>query len=318
MVGRLVPLCLLVLGCDLFPAELYQQDAAISDAGDSPVVPMVDECVGELPALEQEVVNAPVDLSARTDGDDGGSCGLTTPGNDAYFAIPMDAGEKWHVHVHTRASLGFDPAIAVLDGCDGACVAAMDHCRVDQDEHLSFVAPEAGTYVVRLDGRLEGGGIYDLLIAQPVCGDGGGPEHSETCDDGNTESGDGCDSRCRAELASGDGEMEPNDDRTGANVVAAPSTVTGRIGGRCDVDFFAIDHAGGPLVLTLGAVGGGSCAPTAPTLALVDGSGAMVASGVSDGDGCARLEHSAGTGELLLRVDADPESPDFQYELSIE
>jgi len=311
-------LLLLALGCDLFPADLYRQDGALPDATDRPEVSTVDECGGEVPALEQEVVNAPIDLSDDTNGDDGARCGLTTPGNDAYFAIPMAAGEKWHVHVQARPSLGFDPAIAVLDGCAGECVAAMDHCRTDQDEHLSFVAPADGIYVVRLDGHLEGGGLYDLLVAQPVCGDGGAPEHSETCDDGNTESGDGCDSRCRAELGSGDGEIEPNDDLTGANVLVAGSTVHGRIGGRCDQDYFVMAHGGGPLVAVLGGRDDGPCAAPSASLELVDSSGTLLASGAPEGTLCARLEHSAPASELYLRVDADPTAPDFEYEVSAE
>lgn len=315
--GRLRWLLLFALGCDLFPADLYRQDAAPPDAGASPVLPLVGECL-DPPLLEQEVVNAPVDLDGHPDSEGGGRCGLTTPGNDAYFAIPMEAGEKWHVHVHTRPSLGFDPAIAILDGCDGACAKAIDHCRADQDEHLSFVAPAAGTYVVRLDGANPGGGLYDVLVVQPVCGDGGGREHSESCDDGNTVSGDGCDSRCRAELGSGDGEVEPNDDPSEANVLVGPVSVTGRIGGRCDLDYFVVAHPGGPLVATLGALDGGPCVAPSATLELVDAAGSVLAAGAPTADGCARLERSVAEGELFLRVDADPEAPDFAYALAIE
>ncbi len=311
-----VALLLLLAGCDLFPPELLVEDGGAPDAGGPPVVAMSDECTADLPVLEQEVVNAPLDLRARTDAFDGALCGFDAPGSDAFFAIPMEAGEKWHVHLHARASLGFDPVLAVLDGC-GTCAAAIDHCAVDQEEHLTFVAPAAGTYVVAIDGRLSGGGIYDLLVSQPVCGDGGVPEHSETCDDGNTEDGDGCDSRCRAELASGESEAEPNDDPTGANVVSAPGIFRGYIGGRCDQDYFAIAHGGGPLVATLGGQDGACTAPSA-SLELLDDAGAVLATGAPEGELCARLETSSPPGELWLRVDADPESEAFQYEVSIE
>ncbi len=101
-------------------------------------------------------------------------------------------------------------------------------------------------------------------------------------------------------------------------MLAPPSSVSGRIGGRCDADYFAITHEGGPLVATLGALDGGACAVSSASLALVGPSGEVVASGAPDGSDCARLEHSADASELLLRVDADPEAPDFQYELTIE
>jgi len=307
---------LLFLGCDLFPPELYLADGGGSDASGPPIVAMADECSAELPALEQEVVNAPLDLSARSDAFDGALCGLDAPGNDAFFAIPMEAGEKWHVHLHARASLGFDPVVAILDGC-GSCAAAMDHCGIDQEEHLTFVAPAADTYVVAVDGRLSGSGVYDLLVAQPVCGDGGVPEHSETCDDGNTLDGDGCDSRCRAELASGASEVEPNDDPTSANVLTVPTTVRGYIGGRCDRDYFAFSHAGGPFVVGLGAQGGGCGAPSV-TLELLDENGAVLATGLPEEGRCARLEASPPAGALFVRIDADPTANAFQYELSIE
>lgn len=315
--GTRALLVVLLAGCNLFPSELYRGDGGALDAGRLPVVAMSDECVGELPALEQELVNAPVDLSGRIDHFEGASCGLEAPGNDAFFAIPMVAGEKWHVHLHTRASFGFDPVVAILESCGGECVAALDHCRTDQDEHLSFVAPADGTYVVAIDGRLTGGGVYDLLVSQPVCGDGGVPEHSETCDDGNLTDGDGCDSRCRAEIPSGGGEVEPNDDETGANVVAAPGSVLGYIGGRCDRDYFAVTHGGGPLVATLAAQEGPCAAPSA-TLELLDASGAVLALGAPAGALCARLEATAGAGELWLRVDADPTAPAFEYEVRLE
>ncbi|MBO6939158.1 MAG: DUF4215 domain-containing protein [Deltaproteobacteria bacterium] len=312
---RRLALLVLLAGCDLFPPELLEQDGGAPDARAPAVVAMSDEC-GDAPVLEQEVVNAPIDLRARTDGFDGALCGLDAPGNDAFFAIPMEAGEKWHVHLHVRATLGFDPTLAVLDGC-GTCAAAIDHCAVDQEEHLTFVAPADGTYVVAIDGRLSGGGVYDLLVSQPVCGDGGVPEHSETCDDGNTTDGDGCDSRCRAELASGDGEVEPNDDPTGANVLAAPGSFAGYIGGRCDEDHFVVAHGGGRLVATLGGQDG-SCASPSATLELLDAAGTVLATGTPEGELCARLEATAPPGELLLRVDADPQSDAFRYEVSVQ
>ena len=255
-----------------------------------------------------------MDLSTLAD--DGPRCsGTELTGGDGYFGIAMGAGEQWHVHLSARTRLGFDPALYVMASCDDECEPgwAVDDCRSDQDEHLTVVAPDDGVYVVGIDGHGTGGGVYDLLVSHPVCGNGGGPEHGETCDDGNLLPGDGCDQRCRAELDPGEAEKEPNDDRWGANVVTPGSVVGGHAGGRCDVDYFLLEHPGGPLELEVRAE---VCAPL--VLQLEDERGTVHGVGEpGTSEVCARLTASLTADTYLVRVAADPEGEYLPYELAI-
>jgi cysteine-rich repeat protein len=165
--------------------------------------------------------------------------------------VMMAAGEKWHFHVR-KVDPASDPLVYVLPACDARTCApgsASDVCGSDTDEHLSFVAPSAGAYLVGIDGKVPGGFPYQLLAIRPMCGNGGMPEHSEGCDDGNLADGDGCDARCRSEVgAAAPTEKEPNDEFTSANVLALqlgaePLNLTGQIGSSCDADMFVLTIA---------------------------------------------------------------------------
>ena len=197
-------------GCDYFPEELLDgataDDGGTGDAGEAFV--LADTCLGDVPMLTSALSDVTVDLSTLDDdiSDIGFCTGADAPGNDGFFGVEMAAGDKWHFHLRTTSGGGLNPAIYVLDStCDSRrCMAgdAIDICGVGRDEHLSFVAPQDGTYFVGIDSRISGSASYQLVAVQPVCGDGV-VEHSETCDDRNTDDGDGCDSLCRAELNSG-------------------------------------------------------------------------------------------------------------------
>ena len=127
-----------------------------------------------------------------------------------------------------------------------------------------------------IDSRNPGGTIYDVLAVAPVCGNGGMPEHSETCDNNDDDPGNVCDSQCRAVLnPEANEEVEPNDDFVGANVVTPPSgeselTVRGNSGGRCDFDMFVLSvPEGGSVQAELLNVSGLPCTPNIPpTLSL--------------------------------------------------
>ena len=110
-------------------------------------------------------------------------------------------------------------------------------------------------------------------MLHPICGNGGLPEHSETCDDGNTMAGDGCDSRCRAELrAPVATETEPNDEASNANMVqlnpmtGGVLTVRAALGGRCDFDEFGLTvPANGSIRATVLDGTGSPCPAMFPT-----------------------------------------------------
>ncbi len=196
------------------------------------------------------------------------SCvGTSALGNDGFFSVDMLAGKKWHFHVKVTPGSPLDPAVYVLDsGCqDSVCQRGwgLNECVSGQDEHFSFFPPSDGTYLIGVDSVAAGGESLQVLAVQPACGNGM-KEHSETCEDGNLAGGDGCDDRCRAEIADGTAEKEPNDEPVAnANVLsfgADGAHATGQVGGKCDFDSYAFSVAGGEsLSVTISGSGGGAC-----------------------------------------------------------
>jgi cysteine-rich repeat protein len=257
-------------------------------------------------------------------------------GHDGFFLIESIAGQRWHFHVRALDEED-DPAVYVLRSCDSrACQAgdAIDLCGAGFDEHLSFVAPTSGRFYVGIDSKNSGGVDSEVLAISPICGNGV-VEHSESCDDGNTKALDGCDEQCRAELsAAAPNEVEPNDDRVGANVLLLDEAmqriaVRGRIGGRCDFDNFLLRvpetadvHA------TLRTSNNQPCGADAPPITLrLLGSDALMLLG----EGTARHENACPSiseedgfakdlppGEYYLRVFTGDQEPGFDYSLEVE
>ncbi len=315
---RALGVLLLLAGCDLFPEDLYMHDAAPADRASAPTLAIAETC-GEAPLAPGPVTNAYVDLStSRHDPD---ACPDAPGGPEAWFALAVRAGERWHVHVTDRNRLGIDPSLRVLPACaDAVCPAGaltMNECGVGQDEHLSFVAETDGTWRVALEAQ---GGAVDVLVNQPVCGNGPPAEHAEGCDDGNRVGGDGCDARCRVELEdlATPREREPNDDPTMANHVVAPLVFTGEAGGRCDVDYFTFEHVGGPLRVGL-TTGDGACAEPSLQVELLRGETSAALERLGAGDpGCGGLALDAPAGELHLRVRAAETAPGVTYRVALE
>ena len=321
---RVAIACSLLLACDLFPEDLLD-DGGMGDGGG---IVLSETCVGSVPMVAAGT-NAILDLSGFADDVSAvaGCTGETTPGADGFFGVAMAASEKWHFHVRNMSASGLDPAIYVLDSaCDARRCGptdGIDRCAGNRDEHLTFVAPRAGTYYVGLDSKNVGGGAYELLIVRPTCGDGE-LEHSETCDDENTESGDGCDAQCRVELsAAARGEEEPNDDFTGANVVPASGLdIDGQLSSECDVDLFVVDvPASGAVNVDVLAVGAVVCGDSAPELDLrlwnADATTVRAVGTVEAGNECPVLRTTGLTpGEHLVSI-ATTETRPTSYVLRV-
>ncbi len=323
----------LLLHCDYFPESLLDGSVE-NDAPDGSVAAfaLAETCVGDVPMVTDDLDNVPIDLTTLSDdiSDIGFCTGADAPGNDGFFGVQMEAGEKWHFHLRTVSEDMRNPAIYVLDSsCDSRrCMAgdAIDVCGEGRDEHLSFVAPRAGLYYVGIDSRVVGGAMYQLVALRPVCGNDD-VEHSETCDDGNTESGDGCDATCRHELPhpmTGMAEAEPNDDPTGANrIVAGTGNVTGRLGGRCDTDLFSFDVEEGTNVnVALRGAGGVACPVGTPTFSLqllaANATSLVAAGNVPDGENCPVLTATGLTaGTYYVSVTTDENERPFDYTLAV-
>jgi cysteine-rich repeat protein len=169
-----------------------------------------DRCEGIPALMSSDSISLDIDTTKlKGDYSELVACvGHELPGNDGFVAVDMMAGDKWHVHVNPAPGMNFDPAVYILASCDERACSK-------------------------------------VLIFRPVCGNGAN-EHSETCDDKNTTSGDGCDSLCRKELSAATvTEAEPNDDPRAANVLAVAGrpggiTVMGIVASRCDHDMYSV------------------------------------------------------------------------------
>jgi len=261
--------------------------------------------------------------------------GHDLPGNDGFVAVDMKKGEKWHVHVNP-ISPDFDPAVYVLASCDPrACSAttAIDGCGAGKSEHLSFVAPSDGRYYVAVDSGNAGGGQATVVVIRPTCGNGI-TEHSETCDDNNLVSNDGCDSLCRKELSAPIvTEAEPNDDPRAANVLRAANTAGGmrvmaQLATRCDHDMFSITVAqGGTLRARVAPVGAPCSAEGAQVhLALIDSDAQTVLGQGTppSADDCPVLDErhtfaqALPAGEYFLLVMRTAGEMSWPYQLTVE
>ena len=243
--------------------------------GEAPDLAMVlnayDKCSASLPVHASSGDTFAVDTTNFTD-DFGQLMGCTPrnqPGNDGFFALDMNAKERWHFHIRIpMGSADADPSVYVLPNCDDrACkrIASADECGPGYDEHLTFVPDTAGRYIVAVDSPAPGGAAWAVLAIHPVCGNMT-KEHSESCDDGNTNSGDGCSAMCATELADGQMEVEPNDDAVGANPLAIPGitgaiTVKGQLRNGCDPDMFVVQvPANGSVAAAITDNDGNGCA----------------------------------------------------------
>ncbi len=266
-------------------------------------------------------------------------------GNDGFFAVDMAAGERWHFHVSLFAGFeSADPALYVLNSCDlRSCELGdgSDVCGASNDEHMSFIAPSAGRYYVGVDSRQSGGAAFTVNVIRPVCGNGT-VEHSESCDDDNTDDGDGCDSGCRKELASGDSEEEPNDDTIAHNLLRigndGTTSISATTGGRCDPDVFALDvEEAESLRIEVLDAEGEPCANAIPGMSMVlyapDGIAVLGRGQVREGNACPIINpvvfpgpvdengddfaSELAAGRYYLGISADDNAPLSRYNLEV-
>jgi cysteine-rich repeat protein len=341
-VPRLAAALVLAAGCSVFDASLYQNSVsadasppATPDASPDEMVvtsAFADRCEG-IPALAVSTsVSLGIDTSTfKGDYSELVACvGHDLPGNDAFVAVEMAAGEKWHVHVNPL-SADFDPAVYILASCDErACskVTAIDECGPNKSEHLSFVAPQTNKYLIGIDSAVAGGGRANVLIFKPTCGNSV-VEHSETCDDGNTSSGDGCDSLCRKELSAATvTEAEPNDDPRAANVLLGAAqvggmTAMGLLASRCDHDMYAITRTTqGTLRATISATTL-ACAAEGATISLSligsDGQTAVPGAVLTQANDCPSLEaKDLAPGEYYVVIRRPAGEMSWPYQLLVE
>lgn len=338
-------------GCfGLFDPTLYmgRDDAGIApDAGPGLQGELAEICGDEAPLLHfppgAQSFEFDVDTIGREDNTrDVTRCtGRAAGGPDVFMAIDATEGEHWHFHVDVdpfegRASA--NPAIYVLRGCDERACSdgdGLDLCGEGSDEHFTFIPRASGRHVVGFDSP-DGVGFEGRILAfRTICGDGV-KDHSENCDDGNTDDGDGCDAMCRSELSGArPSEIEVNDDLYAANrlLVGAGETTTvrGSVDSLCEVDVFAVDvPEGGAILASLTGAGGAACDAslegTSLELLEVGAAGADVrlTAQVPDGAVCPAIDaddalaRGLSAGTYFLRATKLQDRPDsVPYELSV-
>lgn len=354
MARSTIPIALSALICSgcfgLFDPSLYMEneDASVpTDAGPGLQGELTEICGDEAPLLYfpagAQSFDFDVDTIGREDNTrDVTRCtGRAAGGPDVFMAIDAAEGDHWHFHVDVDPFEGREtanPAIYVLRGCDERACSdgdGLDVCGAGSDEHFTFIPRADGRHVVGFDSP-DGDGFQGRILAfRTICGDGV-KDHSENCDDGNTEDGDGCDAACRSELSgTRPSEIEVNDDLYAANRVmigAGESTsVRGSVDSLCEVDVYALDvPEGGSILASLTGSGGAACeaALDGITLELLElgplGSDVLLTAAVPDGAVCPAigagdaLARNLAAGTYFLRVTKLQDRPDsVPYELSL-
>ncbi|MEE2904028.1 MAG: DUF4215 domain-containing protein [Myxococcota bacterium] len=198
----------------------------------------------------------PVDGSMQAPGANTTFSGSLDPAGDIdYYSVQMLAPGYIVAETFSPSAptCDTDTTLSLLDET-GASLAFDDNSGVDGcsklDPRLSPVAGlrQPGTYLIAVAHR-SGAAVnsYELVVNTIGQGCGNGivevaQPYSETCDDGNTMSGDGCDATCQFE---GIGEIEPNDDRQNATFIASSTSaatsviIRGAIDPTGDEDFYS-------------------------------------------------------------------------------
>ena len=184
----------------------------------------------------------------------------------------------------------------------------------------------AGTYEIYINNYFGGGiGAYELSVRfLGGCGDSIIDEPlGETCDDGNTDAGDGCSAECRTEAVCGDGaiqEGETCDDEAVdciqcQTIASQMATVGAYVGGMqtggFDLFEFNLDTPKTVGLETVGGVDVTTCPlglDTVLTLSVDDGSGWTYVDNNDDhlnsapGSGCSRLVVALEAGRYQVRI----------------
>jgi len=300
------------------------------DVGDLP--DPVDPCAGE--DITGSLDAGP--LAGTTLGSEdnfSGSC-VTEGGVETVFRFtPESDGDYWVVL--DQLSTTFPAALYAFVDCDDsegtelACTTP-DLAGPDTPSlYLELTAGQTIYLVVEVEGEGQPGG-FELSIRDVYCGDGlvlG----DESCDDGNTDAGDGCDASCQWECE--DDSFEDDDTIDTAldlDVQGLPATIDDRVLCPEDnsdllgapADLFAVQVADGEYVeaqLRPGADGDVACDDMQLSLLLVD-SELNLADGpdFSVSSGCSTLAVAPAAGVWYLAVQpSTPTAPPQGYGLDV-
>jgi cysteine-rich repeat protein len=156
-------------------------------------------------------------------------------GNDDWYRIEAAAGETVTVQVDFIDGYGDIDAIA-YNGCSGSVVDSSN--SNSSDEFLGWANTSSSTQQYYLKVYLDNDhrNEYNLIVSgssTPVCGNGI-VEGDEECDDGNSNSGDGC-SGCEIEIACNSDCAFPYDGQVDIDDFSVMLVQWG-LNGTCDID----------------------------------------------------------------------------------
>lgn len=238
--------------------------------------------------------------------------------NRDYYEVVVQEGASIEIETFSPSSgvcsSGVDTVIRVFGSDRTTQLATDDESGIGSCSHLDpAVDPEvrnlaAGTYYVTVEDWLRddviGTYVLDIQITLPVCGDGL-VAGTEQCDDGNTTANDGCSATCTLE---GNSEVEPNDSRAEATLLAdsgvAEATINGAIQSPDDVDTYRIVLAATAQVFAEVTNGQEGCPATTPdplVVRLLSSTGTQLATDSGDGPGaCGRISPGGDSGARSL------------------
>lgn len=268
--------------CTVFPSEFPSagQDAGV-DAGNFAAT---DDCSNGSTLSDSSGEERTISLDGLSNAAANlGSCLATNiDGPEAFIQFrAVSAGERWRISAVPEDSTT-DVVLHVSPSCDtSSCNAMQDRCGAGLEEATTYLTPNPGTFGVGIDTTEAGmGGNVRVLLQTAICGDGQ-KQAGEGCDDGNTIETDFCTSDCLQVIKTGgfsELEVEANDSFSDANIislddlstegtfeVAGTAFAQGRLGGLCDVDFFAVQvPAAHDLAVTMLATDDSPCDAATP------------------------------------------------------
>ena len=273
---------------DYTVADTNPPDTGTVTTGDSEVEPNNNLGTANVIGLTPETS---VSISARL-----------VPGDYDFFKFTLDAAAEFQAETSDGAGdCLLDTKMAILDSA-GEEISMNDDGGEGMCSLLASVAlVYPGDYYIQVFGYGDDeNGPYTLTasLTEPRCGDLR-LSAGEECDDGNTNSGDGC-HECRFEAID---EIEPNDDTLEAHEVEglSPSTpllFRGAVDAD-DVDYYAVDMDAGDGFIRIDVMRtGGTCFDAKVELIGTDGSTVLDEDtywGYGSGSSCATL---AGTSDI--------------------
>ena len=329
-------LCLFLLGFVLVgcpPADdddiADDDDAADDDDDDDDDV---DECLDPTDVTDNIGGESVVGSTVSSDHGFSGSCSNGAIADDLLvFTAPATA--TYLVSTDHEVT-GFDTLLFAFTDCyadvDSELACNDDISEDNTNSEIAFEASEGQEVFVAVEGYESTGG-YELTISPVVCGDGI-VVSVESCDDGNTESGDGCDAECQWEC-DGEDQLEDDDGLDQATPLEVSGSITDLFLCTTDlskefegfyVDVFSMDVAEGEYIHAELLPGGDAsdCSATTASVTVVDADGNAVVDQVEVAEGddaaCPAVvgEPAAGTYYVIV-FGSDPQAAPQSYGLSV-